>query len=274
MSFKEKGGTPETEDREKDGVEMEAYTGFAEVYDTFMDNVPYEEWSAYVVKVLQEQGITQGVVAELGCGTGKITELLALQGYDMIGLDCSEDMLAIASDKLLEYEETDRRKSILYILQDMREMEFYEPVDAMVSLCDSMNYITEEEDLKQVFSLVNQYLSPDGVFLFDMNTEYKYREILGDCNICENREDASFIWENYYYPEEKINEYDLTIYARTPSGLYERMEENHFQKAYSIDTVQRLLEEAGLKVLEIYDAYTKQPPAEQSERICVLAGKK
>lgn len=250
---------------------MEAYTGFAGVYDTFMDNIPYEEWSHYVKSLLEQQGVTEGLVVDLGCGTGKITEQLALMGYDMIGIDNSEEMLGIAREKLMTLEETDPRKNILYLLQDMREMELYGTVKAAISICDSMNYITEEEDLYQVFSLVNNYLDQDGVFVFDLNTEYKYAEILGDCNICENREDASFIWENYYYPEEKINEYDLTIYVRQEDQRFERLEETHYQRAYSLEQIKELLERAGMHFVAAYDAFTQEPPKPDSERIYVVA---
>ena len=258
-------------DYAKEERTMEAYTGFAEVYDTFMDNVPYEEWSQYLIKILKEYGVEKGLVADLGCGTGAITELLAKNGYDMIGIDNSEEMLSIAREKLEDYEESDPRRGILYLLQDMRQMELYGTVDAVVSICDSMNYITEEEDLLQVFQLVNNYLEKDGLFVFDLNTEYKYSEILGDRNICENREDASFIWENYYYPEEQINEYDLTIYVRSEENLYERMEETHYQRAYSLEQIKDLLERAGMQFVVAYDAFTKDAPKPDSERIYVIA---
>lgn len=253
---------------------MDAYSGFAALYDMFMDNIPYEEWGQYLVGLLKEYQVDQGIIAELGCGTGKITELLAMEGYDMIGIDNSEEMLQIAREKLLAYEENDKRKNILYLLQDMREMELYGTVHAVVSICDSLNYITEEEDLLQVFRLVNNYLEPQGLFIFDLNTEYKYSEVMGDRNICENRENASFIWENYYYPEEKINEYDLTIYAEADNGLYERMEETHFQKAYSLDQIKSLLEKAGMEYVTAYDAFSKEAPREDSERIYVIAREK
>lgn len=250
---------------------MEAYTGFAEVYDTFMDNVPYEDWSQYLIQLLMEYGVEKGLVADLGCGTGKITELLAKKGYDMIGIDNAEDMLAIAREKLMEYDEEDPRKSILYLLQDMREMELYGTVNAVVSICDSMNYITEDEDLLQVFRLVNNYLEKDGLFIFDLNTEYKYAHVLGERNICENREDASFIWENYYYPEEQINEYDLTIYVKEKGDRFIRMEETHYQRAYSLARVKELLGEAGMEFVAAYDAFTKEAPKADSERIYIIA---
>lgn len=250
---------------------MEAYTGFAEVYDTFMDNVPYEEWSRYLIEILREYGVEEGLVADLGCGTGAVTERLAKSGYDMIGIDNSEEMLSIARNKMEDYEESDPRRGILYLLQDMREMELYGTVDAVVSICDSMNYITEEEELLQVFELVNNYLEKDGLFVFDLNTEYKYREILGERNFCENRDDTSFIWENYYYPEERINEYDLTIYVKTKGQLYERLEETHYQRAYPLEQIKELLNRAGMHFVAAYDAFTKDAPKPDSERIYIIA---
>ena len=258
--------------RKKNRMEndMDVYTGFAGVYDTFMDNIPYEEWSQYVEGLLKEHNVQDGLVVDMGCGTGKITELLALKGYDMIGIDNSEEMLSIAREKLMEYEEKDPRKSILYLLQDMREMELYGTVRAAVSICDSMNYILEDEELLEVFRLVNNYLDEKGIFIFDLNTEYKYREILGDRNICENRDDASFIWENYYYPEQAINEYDLTIYVQEEDDHFLRMEESHYQRAYSLERVKELLLQAGMEFVVAYDAFTKEPPKADSERIYVI----
>ena len=146
---------------------MEAYTSFAKVYDQFMDNVPYEDWAQYLHGVLEMYGIWDGLVLELGCGTGTMTELLSGYGYDMIGVDCSEEMLDAAMEKREE-----SGHDILYLLQDMREFELYGTVRAVVSVCDSINYILEEKELEQVFRLVNNYLDPGGIFLFDFNTEY------------------------------------------------------------------------------------------------------
>ena len=147
---------------------MSMYENFARVYDTFMDNVPYEEWSRYLIGLLRREKIEDGLVLELGCGTGSMTQLLSAAGYDMIGVDNSEDMLEIAMEK-----KTGSGLNILYLLQDMREFELYGTVRAVVSVCDSINYITEEEDLLQVFRLVNNYLDPGGIFIFDMNTVYR-----------------------------------------------------------------------------------------------------
>ena len=144
---------------------MDSYTSFAMVYDTFMDNVPYEEWAVYLQELLKEYQIEEGLVLDLGCGTGTMTELLADYGYDMIGVDNSEEMLEIAFEKRMQ----SGHDGILYLLQDMRDFELYGTVKAVVSICESVNYITEEEELEQVFRLVNNYLDPGGIFIFDFN---------------------------------------------------------------------------------------------------------
>ncbi len=245
---------------------MEAYGKFASVYDIFMDNVNYEDWALYLEKTLKEYGIQDGLVLELGCGTGTMTELLAKAGYDMIGVDNAEEMLAEAMEKQME-----SGHDILYLLQDMEEFELYGTVRAIVSACDSLNYITEEEGLLRVFSLVNNYLDPGGIFLFDMNTVYKYEKMLGNTTIAENREEGSFIWENEYDPETGMNIYGLTLFLPREDGLYEKTEEVHYQRAYSQDKIKELLEKAGMEVLEVYDAYTKEAPAPDSGRLTFIA---
>ncbi len=248
---------------------MDSYTSFAKVYDLFMDNIPYEEWCKYVLKFLTQYGITDGILLDLGCGTGTFTELLADAGYDMIGIDNSEEMLNIASEKKVE-----SGFDILYLLQDMREFELYGTVRAIISICDSINYILNYDELVKVFSLVNNYLDPDGIFLFDFNTKYKYKELLGDTTIAENREKSSFIWDNYYYEEEEINEYELTLFIQKKDTSYEKYVETHFQKVYSLEDIQSALDVAGLKFINAYDAFTNNPPHEKSERIYVVACKR
>lgn len=245
---------------------MEAYGEFARVYDIFMDNVDYEAWASYLTKSLKEYGICDGLVLELGCGTGTMTELLAESGYDMIGVDNAEEMLAEAMEKRQE-----SGHDILYLLQDMEEFELYGTVRAVVSVCDSLNYITEEEDLLHVFSLVNNYLDPKGIFIFDMNTVYKYKEMLGNATIAENREEGSFIWENEYDEETGMNVYGLTLFLPREDGLYEKTEEVHYQKAYSEEKIKELLEKAGMEILAVYDAYTKNPPSPESGRLTFVA---
>ena len=287
---------------------MEAYTSFAYLYDTFMDNVPYGEWARHIREKLCEHGVTDGIVLDLGCGTGTMTERLAGYGYDMIGVDNSEEMLELAMEK-----KTESGYDILYLLQDMRGFELYGTVRAVVSVCDSVNYITEPDELEEVFRLVNNYLDPKGIFLFDFNTVHIYRDVIGDSTIAEDRGVCSFIWDNRYYEKEQINEYDLTLFIaedfnpmenayvseRTADSedallseegagdledtmfseeeggengsLYRRYTETHYQRGYTLAEIQELLERAGLVFIEAYDADTKETPNDTSERICVIA---
>ena len=244
----------------------DSYEAFAYVYDNFMDNIPYEEWANYLIGLLKEYGVSDGIVVDLGCGTGSMTKLLAKAGYDMIGIDNSIDMLEIAREKMMDSEE-----QILYLLQDMREFELYGTVHAIVSVCDSMNYITEKEDLVQVFRLANNYLEPRGYFIFDMNTEYKYKMQLGDRTIAEDREDMSFIWENFYDEEQKLNEYSLSIFVQEKEDLYRKYEEVHYQRAYSLEEVKEAIKEAGMEFVAAYDAFTHKEPSSTSERMYIIA---
>jgi len=217
-------------------------------------------------------------VLELGCGTGSMTERLALKGYDMIGIDSSEDMLAIAREKSIE-----NGNNILYLCQDMREFELYGTVAAVVSVCDSMNYILNEENLLKVFRLVNNYLDPKGLFIFDLDTQYAYEEVIGDSTIAENRDEGSFIWENTYYKEEMINEINLTLFLPAEDDednekrdsqeprYFIKHEETHYRRAYSIDTIRRLIEKAGMEWVAVYDALTENEPNQYSERVYIIA---
>lgn len=244
---------------------MESYTGFAEVYDVFQDNVPYEEWCSYVTGLLKEYQVMDGLVLDLGCGTGSLTGLMARSGYDMIGIDNSGEMLQIAMNK--------RNASgldILYLLQDMRGFELYGTVKAVISICDSMNYIMEYQELVEVFRLVNNYLDPKGVFIFDLNTEYKYRELLADNTFAEDREESSFIWNNFYDEEDKVNEYDLTLFVKE-GELYRKFEETHYQRAYGLDQIQQAIRDGGMEFVAAYDACTRNPVQQDSERIYVIA---
>lgn len=257
---------------------MGMYQDFAAVYDTFMDNTPYELWGERLDGLIRKYGVSRperdaedildserNLVVDLGCGTGTLTELMYQKGYDMIGVDTSEAMLNIAMEKK---EKTG--SEILYLMQDMRELDLYSTVGTVFSVCDSLNYILEEEELLTVFSLVNNYLFPGGIFVFDFNTDYKYREVIGNTTIAENREDCSFIWENLYDPEEEINEYDLTVFVRE-EDRFRRFTETHLQRGYTPEQISRLVRQAGLKILEMTDDETGEEAGPESQRVLVVA---
>ena len=243
---------------------MESYTELADLYDTFMDNVPYEDWMKRIQKVLKKENINDGLLLDLGCGTGTLTEMLAKAGFDLIGIDNSSAMLQKAQEKTLA-----SGSDILYLNQDMRAFELFGTVRGIICICDAVNYILDPEELLEVFRLVNNYLDPEGVFLFDFNTKTKYKRV-GSQTIAEDREDCAFIWDNYYDEKEAINEYALTLFKEVAGGLYEREMEVHYQRGYTLEEIRDLIERSGLRFVSATDE-TNGPVTKDSERIFVVA---
>ncbi|MBO4628170.1 MAG: class I SAM-dependent methyltransferase [Lachnospiraceae bacterium] len=267
---------------------MKPYSAFSDIYDRCMDNVPYDEWAEALVRILREADVADGsLVADLGCGTGEMTARLREAGFDMIGIDGSEEMLAIAQEK--EYERVDELLAdaspddteaeenaiagmIRYLHQDLREIELYGTVAAMVSVCDTMNYLLTEDDLREVFKKANNYLDRDGLFVFDVKTEYYYREVLGDNVRAEDYEDDVLLWDNSYDRGTRINEYRLTMFKKDEAtGLFARQDELHRQRAYDLAEITRILAEAGMTFVRAEDAYTGKPVTETTERILIIA---
>lgn len=265
----------------------EAYGAFADVYEYLMDNVPYDEWFERIRRLLAEAGIRDGIIAELGCGTGAMTRRLSAAGYDMIGIDASPDMLEHAR----EYtdagdEEADRNmgleeghngkpeagdgKEILYLLQDMRSFELYGTVRAVVCCCDSINYITDPEEVGEVFRLVNNYLDPEGLLIMDFHTPYYYGSVLKERTIAEVREDVAMIWENEE-AEDGLHRMYVTVFREDPDGSYRRFEEDHEQRGYTPEELGKLADAAGLVDITFYDGYTGKPASDSSERIVMTA---
>jgi len=143
-------------------------------------------------------------------------------------------------------------------------------VGAIVSVCDSLNYLLEEEDVIETFRLINNYLDPKGLFIFDFNTVYKYKEVIGDATIAENREDCSFIWENYYHEEDEINEYEVTFFVKE-GELFRRFEETHYQRGYTPQQMKDFLKKAGLEFVSMADSDTGGEVTPESERIYMIA---
>ncbi|MGN0165070.1 MAG: class I SAM-dependent DNA methyltransferase [Lachnospiraceae bacterium] len=247
---------------------MEAYSDFAYVYDLFMDDIPYDEWTEYITSLLKEYDVNSGLVCELGCGTGEITMRLRQAGYDMIGLDSSEDMLMVARDKLAEEDMED----ILYTHQDMRDFELFGTVKAFVSVCDSINYIINEDDLLKVFHNVNNYLDKDGLFIFDLKTDYFYKTECGDRTFSQEREEGVLTWKNHYDEKNCINSYDVIIDVfDMEDDVYDEIEEHHVQKAYDLNRIVELLDKSGLRFCAAYDAFSHEPVNEKTKRVYIIA---
>ncbi len=229
-----------------------------------MDNVPYDEWCDFLVDKLKSLGVDQGsLICDLGCGTGEVTKRLSEAGYDMIGVDNSSEMLEIAQEKTKE--------DVMYLLQDMSEIELYGTVKAFVSVCDSINYLTDKRDLLQTFKKVANYLDEGGIFIFDVNSPFKYEELLSDNTFAENREEVSFIWENEYDRKSKKNYYDLTLFVKSTDGLFRKYEETHVQRAYSIEEIKEMLTKAHLELIGVFDGYSNKKSGKESDRLLFIA---
>lgn len=245
------------------------YTRFAAAYDKMMENVDYVRWADYIDKLFALYNFHPKRVLDIACGTGSATILLAEKGYMMSGADRAIEMLSWAREKAKK-----RGTRLLLWQQDMRHLAVARPYDAALCLYDSINYITTEEEMKQVFTRVSEALAPKGMFIFDVTTEYNilkhfHRQTFAEC--CEG---FSYIWRNMYFQKEKICKTVLTFFLQEDDDHYSKYEELHIQKIYSVAQIKRLLEQTGYKLLSSFDAFTFNKWGKISERINFTAVKK
>ena len=245
---------------------MSAYEAFASVYDIFMEQVEYDQWMNHIHAIWEKFGLQPKTVIDLGCGTGSIALPLAKEGYDVIGVDLSPEMLTEADHKAME-----EGVSVRFACQDMTELELGEEADCILSLCDSMNYLTEDGQLEDAFKSIAQHMKQESLFLFDLNTEYKFKDVLGQNVFGSAEEHAAYIWENDYDEEEKINEYYVSFFIENEEGLYERIEEFHYERAYSMEEIEEGLQAADMELVEVMDGYSFDAPHEESERLLFAA---
>lgn len=243
------------------------YTDFAYVYDLLMEDTDYSKWADYIETLMEKYDARKPeLILDMACGTGSLTLELAKRGYDMIGVDMSSDMLSCAMEKSAQ-----AGLSPLWVCQDMREFELYGTVDAILCTMDSLNYITSAEDMKRVFSLAKNYLNPEGLFIFDMNTPYKLEHVLGDNLFYEIRDDITYLWKTGYQAETAICSFELTFFVREAEGIYRRLDEEQKQKAWEIGEIRFLLEESGMELVNVFDAFTANSPYAETERYFYVA---
>lgn len=236
------------------------YGDFAYVYDLLTDDVEYKKRADYVESVIKKHlSIPCELICDLGCGTGTICNFLSQKGYDCIGIDSSEHMLNVAYQK-----NTDNK--ILYLNQDITEFELYGTVDVFLSMLDTVNYITDENSLENMFKLVCNYLNPDGIFIFDINTLYKFENILGCNTFNYETENIFYTWENFY--EDGMLEFYLNFFvSENNDENYIRFSETHTQRYYSYEKIKMLAEKNGLKFDGLYSDMSFESPKANDERV-------
>ena len=246
---------------------MNSYTVFARYYDTLMQDAEYKKRALYLNRILDQWNRGPGLTVDLACGTGSIALELAGLGYDMICVDQSTQMLEEARKKFENAE-----KSALFIHQDMRALDLYGTVDAVVCCLDSINHLPSPRSVEETFKRVSLFLNPGGLFIFDVNTPYKFENILAGNTFVYDYDEVYCVWQNSYRRSTGACRFDLTFFERTEAA-YQRYDECFYEKSYSERTLVRCLKAAGLDLMNRFEEFTFEDPGEKAERIVYVARK-
>lgn len=230
------------------------YNEFSRFYDKLID-IDYKKFRDYYIKILSKYGVSANLIVDLGCGTGTLTNLMHQEGFDVLGIDSSIEMLEIAKNK---------NNEILYLYQDITKFELYGTVDAIYSSLDCINYITDKEALINMFKLINNYLNFGGLYIFDISSYYKISEVLGKNTFVFDDDELFYTWENFF--EDDLLTLNLTFFEKHGNS-YKRFNEDQTQRAYKCTEISKLAEDVGLEVLGIFDEFTFNEPLPKSERI-------
>ena len=241
---------------------MSGYRDFSEFYDQLMTDVDYAAYAAYLIALFEKHAAYPKTVLDLACGSGSLSVELQKLGIDPIGVDASEGMLARAAEKL---------PNALLLCQDMRDLDLYGTVDGAVCTLDSLNHLSGTSDISQVFRRVRLFVEPGGLFIFDMNTPYKHREVLADRAFVTEEDGVVCTWRTRYIPRGQRVDMLLDFFAEEPDGRYERYQDTVSERAYSLGTVKRLLTETGWDTVAVYEAMTTNEPAPDCERWVFVA---
>ncbi|MBG9448584.1 methyltransferase [Cytobacillus firmus] len=247
-----------------------SYGKFAYLYDRLMEDVPYESWIKLVNEKHAEFNVSGKQLLDLACGTGQLSIRLSEQGYNVTGVDLSEDMLAVAQSKAEQ-----KGLQIPFYLQNMAELEGFSEFDIIGIFCDSLNYLETESDVKNTFRRVHSYLKNDGLFIFDVHSIYKIMQIFMNQTFAENDEEISYIWHSFQGEYPNSVEHDLSFFVLdAETGKYDRYDELHLQRTYPIDQYKSWLEESGFDLFDVLGDFKEGSPDTQAERIIFIAKKK
>ena len=248
---------------------MSGYGSFSDFYDILTENVNYPQRAQYIADLLTANGVKGGILLDLACGTGKLSTEMAKRGFEVIGVDASGDMLSIAMNNAYE-----SGVNILFLCQTMQQLDLYGTINACVCTLDSINHLTEKADVQAAFDKVSLFTEPGGIFVFDINTPYKHREVLADNTFVYDMDGVYCVWQNTLDKDTDTVQIDLDIFEEIEDGVYERMQESFSERAYEIKEIEAMLEKAGFETVNIYDELTVQPPKADSQRVFVIARKK
>ena len=240
---------------------MNDYGNFAYIYDKLVTDVDYNSIINFIKKTFEKNNLSPKLIVDLACGTGNIAIPLSQSGYEMIGIDSSTDMLSVAKEKAEKL-----GHDILFLNQDITNFELYGTVDAATCILDSINHITDKRNLLRFFKLVKNYLNIGGIFIFDINTEYKLEEVIGNNIFIRDENEIYYIWENNYRRSTKICDFYLTFFVKTGES-YKKFEEIHREKAYTIKELKNMISLSGLELLSISDELTFEKPKAKSKRL-------
>ncbi|PFA64472.1 SAM-dependent methyltransferase [Bacillus sp. AFS015802] len=247
-----------------------SYERFAYVYDYLMQDVPYDGWLEYVNKQAADYQVQGKRVLDIACGTGELSLRLARHGYEVTGVDLSEDMLMIAREKASVQD-----VQVQLFQQDMSKLDSLGEYDIITIFCDSLNYLEDEGDVENTFQSVHAHLKQDGLFLFDVHSIFKMTQIFMNQTFTLTDDHVSYIWD--CFPGEVPNsvEHELTFFVKDEdTGQYGRVEELHKQRTYPVLQLKEWLESSGFDVLKITADFTEHSPTDQSERIFFACKKK
>ena len=244
------------------------YTAMAPIYDEMNRELDYARWADFVEEQFARFAKAKPeLVLDLAAGTGSMTIELAKRGYDMTAVDNSADMLSLAATRLAEA----GQYGVLLLEQDMTDFELYGTVDAVVCCLDSLNHLTDDGEVEKCFALVHNYLNPDGLFLFDVNTPHKFRHTYGVNDFILENEGAVCCWQNQFDPASGLCDFILTIFEKQSDGRYSRTDTVQTERCYSRSHLTRALKQAGFEMLGIYEDYNFTPATRRADRWYVVA---